>query len=148
MMMFASCMTASLTEFTSTKGYLVATMNTQNQGGCSSCHNQGAGGEHFSLTNQYKDMFAKWQQEVYFTGVFTAALQPDLTYKIVAADTKICNKGKEKENNLGTHPPFNCQQNNSTALNSLKAFVAAVQAKVDAHDPGCTTPPAFAPPSL
>jgi hypothetical protein len=93
-------------------------------------------------------MFAKWQQEVYFTGVFSAALQPDLTYKISAAETKICNKGKEKENNLGTHPPFNCQQNNSTALNSLKAFVTAVQAKVDARDPGCTTPPAFAPPSL
>jgi cytochrome c553 len=147
MMMFASCMSVSLAEFTTTKGYLVATMNTQNNGACTSCHGEGAGGVSFSLANQYKDMFAKWQQEVFFTGVFTPALQGDLTYKIVAAETKICNKGKEKQNSLGTHPTFNCQQNNSTALNALKAFVIAVQAKVDAHDPGCPTPAAFAPPT-
>jgi cytochrome c553 len=148
MMMFASCMTVSLTDFTTAKAYSVANMNTQNQGACTSCHGEGAGGVSFTLTNQYKDMFAKWQQEVYFTGVFSAALQPDLTYKIVPAQTKICNKGKEKENNLGTHPPFNCQQNNSTALNALKTFVDTVQAKVDAHDPTCPSPPAFSNPTM
>jgi hypothetical protein len=146
MKMFASCMTVSLAEFTATKAYQVATMNTQDQGLCVGCHNEGAGGEHFSLTNQYKDMFAKWQQEVYFTGVFSAALQDDLTYKIVAAETKLCNKGNEKKNNLGTHPAFNCQQNNSTALNALKAFVTQVQTKVDMASPACPTPPSFAPP--
>ena len=91
-------------------------------------------------------MFAKWQQEVFFTGVFTAAIQLDNTYKIVAAETKICNKGNEKKNNLGTHPAFNCQQNNSTALNALKAFATIVQTKVDNHDPTCPMP-AFAPPT-
>jgi cytochrome c553 len=146
MMMFAACMSVSLTDFTTGKAYSVANMNTQNQGACTSCHGQGAGGVNFTLTNQYKDMFAKWQEEIYFTGVFSAALQPDLTYKIVAAETKICNKGKEKNNNLGTHPEFNCQQNNSTALNALKAFVTIVQTKVDMHDPTCPTP-AFAMPT-
>jgi len=146
MKMFASCLSVSLTEFNTTKAYQVATLNTQDQGPCHSCHGEGAGGEHFSISNQYKDMFAKWQQEVFFTGVFTASLQSDLTYKIVAAETKICNKGNEKKNNLGTHPAFNCQQNNSTALNALKAFVGQVQMKVDMASPACPTPPAFAPP--
>lgn len=149
-MMFASCMSASLTDYTSTQAYQVANMNTEN-GRCRQCHAPGgAGGQYLGVdaNNQtYKDMFGKWQQEVFFLGVFQPQLQADGTYKIAAAETKICNKGKEKDNNLGTHPTFDCKQNNSTALNDLKAFVTKVQAKVDAKDPSCPTPPAFAPPT-
>ena len=151
-MAFVSCMTVTLDKYTSLQAYQVANMNT-GQGRCSSCHSPGgAGGQWLGtspITNNtptYTDMFAKWQQEVFFTGVFQAQLQPDNTYKIAAADTKICNKGKEKANNLGTHPPFDCAQNNSTALNNLKAFALAVQTKVDMADPTCPAP-AFAAPT-
>jgi hypothetical protein len=92
-------------------------------------------------------MYAKWQQEVFFTGVFQAQLQPDNTYKIGAAESKICNKGKEKANSLGTHPTFDCAQNNSTALNNLKSYVTAVWGRVVAKDPTCG-PAAFAPPTI
>jgi hypothetical protein len=146
-MAFASCMSVSLTEYNTTQAYQVANMNSA-QGRCDSCHSPGgAGGQWLGRQNTYKDMFAKWQQEVFFTGVFQAQLQLDAkTYKIGAAETKICNKGKEKANNLGSHPDFDCTQNNSTALNNLKLFVSQVQAKVDAHDPTCPAP-AFAAPT-
>jgi hypothetical protein len=146
MMMFASCMSVSLAEYHTTKAYQIATMSTQQSGSCLSCHGNGGSGICLSTTNSYMDMLAAWQQKVCFTGLFTPQLQPDLTYKIVAAETKLCNKGNEKANSLGTHPAFNCQQNNSTALNALKAFAALVQAKVDSNDPSCPTPPACAPP--
>jgi cytochrome c553 len=154
-MAFVSCMTISLDEYKSTQAYQVANMNTQNQGRCSSCHSPGgAGGQWLGTSpavnnaNTYTDMFAKWQEEVFFTGVFQAQLQTATnTYKIAAADNKICSKGKEKQMNLGTHPTFDCNQNNSTALNNLKAFVLAVQTKVDMGSVGCPTPAAFAAPT-
>jgi hypothetical protein len=147
-MAFVSCMTVSMTEYTSIKPYLVADMNT-GQGRCGSCHSPGgAGGQWLgnAPNNTYTDMFKKWQEEVFFTGVFQAQRQVDGTYKVAAADTKICNKGKEKANSLGTHPPFDCTQNNSTALNNLKSFATMVQTKVDMADPTCPAP-AFAAPT-
>jgi mono/diheme cytochrome c family protein len=149
-MMFAACISASLTEYTQLQAYQVANMNTEN-GRCRQCHAPGgAGGQYLGVdaNNQtYKDMFGKWQQEVFFLGVFQPQLQGDGTYKIGAAETKICNKGQEKDNNLGTHPTFDCKQNNSLGLTNLKKFVTAVQMKVDMADPTCPTPPAFAPPT-
>jgi hypothetical protein len=152
-MAFASCMSVSLTEYTTTKAYQVANLNT-GQGRCSSCHSPGGAGGQWLGTSPivnnaatYTDMLAKWQQEVFFTGVFQAQLQTDGVYKIAAADTKICNKGKEKANNLGTHPPFDCAQNGNAALTALKLFATQVQAKVDAADPACPAP-AFAAPTL
>lgn len=149
-MAFVGCMTApaSITDYTTTgtQAYQIALLNT-NQGRCYSCHSPGgAGGQWLGISNQYKDMYAKWQEEVFFTGVFQAQLQPDNTYKIAAAETKICNKGKEKANNLGTHPTFDCTQNNSTGLNNLKGYAAAVWARVAAKDPTCG-PAAFASPT-
>jgi hypothetical protein len=149
-MAFVGCMTApaSLTDYTTLQAYLVANLNTQ-QGRCNSCHSPGgAGGQWLGTTptNTYKDMYAKWQEEVFFTGVFQAKIQPDNSYKIGSADTKICNKGKEKANSLGNHPTFDCQQNNGTALAALKSFATAVQGRVDAHDATCGAP-AFAVPT-
>src|SRR5262249_46384306 len=98
------------------------------------------------ITNNNLDMFKKWQEEGFFTGGFQAQLQTNRTYKIAAADAKICAKGKEKENNLGTHPVFDCLQNSGTALNNLKAFAGKVWTKVEMNDPSCPAP-AFAPPT-
>jgi hypothetical protein len=152
-MAFVGCMKApaSLTDYvaTGTQAYQIALLTTQ-QGRCYSCHSPGgAGGQWLGISNNKAAqdlMYGKWQQEVFFTGVFQAQLQPDNTYKIAAAETKICNKGKEKMNSLGTHPPFDCAQNNSTGLNNLKAFAAKVQARVEAKDPTCAAP-AFATPT-
>jgi hypothetical protein len=144
-MAFVACMKEA--DFTQLQAYQVANMNSD-RGRCSSCHSPGgAGGQWLGQQNQYKDMFAKWHEEIFFTGVFQAQIQVDRTYKIAAAETKLCNKGREKENSLGTHPVYDCLQNNSLALNNLKAFAAKVQGMVDAKDPTCITPPAFAPPS-
>jgi cytochrome c553 len=149
-MAFVGCMQApaSIAEYTTLQAYQVANINTA-QGRCSSCHSPGgAGGQWLGIANQYKDMLAKWQQEVFFTGVFQAQIQPDNTYKIGAAETKICNKGLEKDNNLGTHPEFNCLQGNAaTALTNLKSYVTAVWGRVVAKDPTCL-PAAFAPPTI
>lgn len=145
-MAFVACMTTSLTDYTQLQAYQVANLQSLN-GRCYSCHEPGGpGGQYLGQRNQYKDMFAKWQEEVFFTGVFQAQIQLDRTYKIAAAEVKICAKGKEKENNLGTHPPFDCTQNGSLALNNLKAFAKKVQDRVDARDPTCPAP-AFSPPT-
>ncbi|HEY0193440.1 MAG TPA: hypothetical protein VGC42_20125 [Kofleriaceae bacterium] len=145
---FVGCMQApaSLTDYTTLQAYQVANMKT-NSGTCYSCHEPGgAGGQYLGTGNKYQDMYGKWQQQVFFTGVFQASLQGDGTYKIIPAQTKICNKGKEMENSLGEHPPFDCQQNNGTALKNLTDFVTKVQARVDAKDPTCAAP-AFATPT-
>jgi mono/diheme cytochrome c family protein len=152
-MAFVGCMKApaSLTDYVTagTQAYQIAQLNTQ-QGRCYSCHSPGgAGGQWLGIANNKAAqdlMYGKWQEEVFFTGVFQAQIQPDNTYKIAAAETKICNKGKEKANSLGTHPAFDCTQNNSTGLNNLKAFVAKVQARVEAKDPTCAAA-AFASPT-
>jgi len=143
--------TAAKTAYTATgtQAYQIALLNTQ-QGRCYSCHSPGgAGGQWLGIANNATAqnlMYGKWQQEVFFTGVFQAQIQGDNTYKIGAADSKICNKGKEKANSLGTHPTFDCTQNNSTGLNNLKAFVTLVQGLVDNKDPSCG-PAQFAPPT-
>ncbi|HEX3478567.1 MAG TPA: hypothetical protein VHT91_26275 [Kofleriaceae bacterium] len=152
-MAFVGCMNAAaaMTAYTATgtQAYQVALLNTQ-QGRCYSCHSPGgAGGQWLGISNNKTAqdlMYGKWQQEVFFTGVFQAQIQGDNTYKIAAADTKICNKGKEKQNSLGTHPTFDCTQNNSTALNNLKAFATLVQGLVDSKDPTCG-PAQFAAPT-
>jgi putative hemolysin len=147
-MIFAGCMATVETLFTQTQAYQVANLQTQNNGRCNSCHSPGgAGGLWLGPTNtatQISTMFNKWQEEVFFTGVFQAQIQPTTppVYKIAAAENKLCLKGTEKQNNLGSHPAFDCRQNNSTALNNLKNFITQVQTKVDAG--GCGTP-AFKP---
>lgn len=152
-MAFVGCMNApaAMTAYTATgtQAYQIALLTTQ-QGRCYSCHSPGgAGGQWLGIANNATAqmlMYGKWQQEVFFTGVFQAQLQPDNTYKIAAADTKICNKGKEKANSLGTHPTFDCTQNNSTGLNNLKAFATLVQGLVEKMDPTCG-PAQFATPT-
>jgi hypothetical protein len=142
-MAFAACMSVSETEYTATQAYQVANMNSNN-GRCTSCHNGSAGGVNFTNTNAYKDMFSKWQQELTFYGIFQPAAPAAAggNYTIAAAEAKLCNKGTEKQNNLGTHPQYDCKQNNSTALNNLKTFITQVQAKVGTA--ACPTP-AFKP---
>jgi hypothetical protein len=153
-MAFVGCMNApaSLTDYVATgsQAYQIALLNNQ-QGRCYSCHSPGgAGGQWLGISNNKAAqdlMYGKWQEEVFFTGVFQAQFQSATgTYTIGAAESKICNKGKEKANSLGTHPTFDCAQNNSAGLNNLKAFVAKVQARVDAKDPTCG-PAQFAPPT-
>lgn len=140
-MIFAGCMATLQAAYTQTQAYQIANLNTTNNGRCYSCHEPGgAGGIYLGRANNYIDMFNKWQEEVFFTGVFQAQIQPGTppTFKIGAAESKLCNKGTEKQNNLGTHPAFDCRQNNSTALNQFKAFITQVQTKIDAG--GCGTP--------
>jgi hypothetical protein len=140
-MAFVACLKASKAEFTQLAVPQVANMQTA-QGRCNSCHAPGgAGGLWLGPADP---MFLKWQEEVFFTGVFQAQIQADRTYKIAGAETKLCNKGTEKDRSLGTHPEFDCQQ--GEALDALKAFAIAVQAKVDARDPLCGAPE-FAPPT-
>jgi hypothetical protein len=153
-MAFVGCMSApaAMTAYvaTGTQAYQIALLNTA-QGRCYSCHSPGgAGGQWLGIANNKAAqdlMYGKWQQEVFFTGVFQAQLQSGTNiYKVAAAETKICNKGQEKANSLGTHPPFDCKQNNSTGLNNLKAFATLVQGLVDNHDPTCG-PAQFAAPT-
>jgi len=145
MLLFVSCMAGSLTEYNATEAWQIANMYAI-QGPCNSCHGDGAGGPWLSARNGYKDMFYAWLQEVHFGEIFTVQLRPDLTYQVVVAEARICNKGTEKANNLGTHPAFDCLQNNAIA--NLEAFAALVQAKVDRGDPSCRMPPAFDPPGF
>jgi len=142
-MAFAACLSVSLQEYNDTQAYQVANMNTE-RGRCRQCHNGGAGGMWLDSTNNYEVMFNKWQEEIFLVGTFQANLQGDNTYKIVAAETKICNKGLEKDMSLGTHPSFDCQKNNGTNLLNLKTFVDQMNAKQLAG--GCPAP-AFKPPT-
>lgn len=151
-MAFVGCMSApaAMTAYTATgtQAYQIAQLNTQ-QGRCYSCHSPGgAGGQWLGIANTAAAqmlMYGKWQQEVFFTGVFQAQLQSGTNvYKIAAAETKICNKGKEKDNSLGTHPSFDC--NSGTGLANLKAFATLVQGLVDNHDATCG-PAQFAAPT-
>lgn len=143
-MKFAACLSVSLTEYQQTQAYQIANLNSAN-GRCYSCHNQGAGGSFFDIAQNYQVMFNKWQEEVFFYGTFVSAVQngPTVTYKVGAAETKICAKGTEKARNAGTHPEFNCLQNNGTAMNRLKQFVDQVNAKMAA---GTCPAPGFKPP--
>ena len=136
-MAFAACIGVSLTEYNDTQAYEVANMNTD-RGRCRQCHNGGAGGMWLDSTQNYELMFNKWQEEIFLVGVFQPNLQGDNTYKIAAAETKICNKGLEKDMSLGTHPSFDCQQNNGTNLQALKTFVDQMNAKQLAG--GCPAP--------
>ena len=146
-MQFAACLSVSQTEYQQTQAYQIANLNS-GQGRCYSCHNQGAGGSLFDISNNYNRMFNKWQEEVFFYGVFLSAAQTQntpITFKIAAAEQKICAKGTEKARNAGTHPEFNCQQNNGTALNNLKNFIQLVNTK--AETPGACPTPAFKAPT-
>jgi hypothetical protein len=144
MMQWAQCLSVSEAEFESTQAYRVAQMNTEN-GRCDGCHNDGAGGVIMRPQAQKADMLLHWQEEVFVIGAFSPQIQTGTTpatYKMIAAEAKYCAKGQEKENNLGTHPSFNCDQ---TGLQNLKDFVTAVQTKLTAGQ--CGTPPAFADPT-
>jgi hypothetical protein len=147
-MQWASCLSVSATEYTTTKAYAIADMNTDS-GRCYSCHEPGgAGGAYWGKNNNYMDMLAKWQQQVFITGAFQAQAQSgtSITYKMAVAENKICSKGMEQANSEGTHPAFDCMQNvdGVVALDALTAFAVQVQAKADMPG-GCPTP-AFADP--
>jgi hypothetical protein len=143
-MSFVACMTQA--DYTQLQAYQVANMQTD-RGRCYSCHSPGgAGGEWLGIQNQNLDMLEKWREEVFFTGVFQAKLTGGI-HTIIPAENKICLKGTEKERSSGTHPEFDCQQNGGLALNNLKAFATKVQGMVEARDPACITPAAFAPPT-
>ena len=139
MMQWAQCLSVSLAEYEATQAYTVSNMGSEN-GQCQQCHYAGAAGLLLLNNGQREKMLGHWQEEVFLQGVFTARIQPTTpaTYKMEAAETKFCNKGLEKENNLGTHPSFNCNQN---GLTRLKEFTTQVQAKLDAG--ACGTPAAF-----
>ena len=143
MMQWAQCLSVSQAEYEATQAYNVANMQSES-GACRQCHNLGAGGTLLMPQGQRLDMLSHWQEEVFLQGVFTPAIQAGspVTYKMVAAEGKFCGKGLEKENNQGTHPSFNCQQN---GLNQLKEFVTQVTAKMDAG--ACGTPAAFKEPT-
>jgi hypothetical protein len=142
-MAFAACLSVSLTEYNDTQAYQIANMNTD-RGRCYSCHEPGgAGGAYWGRLNNYEDMLGKWQEEVFFIGAFQPQLQANNTYTIAAAENKICAKGQEKDNSLGTHPSFDCQQNNGTNLQNLKTFVDQMNTKLGAA--GCPAPAFKAP---
>ena len=139
MMQWAQCLSVSLAEYEATQAYTVANMQSEN-GQCLACHYAGAAGLVLLNNGQREKMLGHWQEEVFLQGVFTARIQPTTppTYKMEAAETKFCNKGLEKNNNQGTHPEFNCNQNGMTRL---KNFATQIQAKIDAGQ--CGTPAAF-----
>jgi cytochrome c553 len=153
-MAWAACLSVSQTEYASTKAYDVANMNSSN-GRCNSCHSPGgAGGAYWGPKSEngmdnWLNMLGKWQQEVFITGVFQAQAQPTnpVTYKMAVASSKICAKGTEQDNNLGTHPSFNCMQtvNGQKPLDNLNAFLGLIETKVNTA--GACPTPAFAPPS-
>jgi mono/diheme cytochrome c family protein len=147
-MQFSSCMGVSQTEYTNTQAYQIANVNSD-RGDCASCHNQGAGGSFFDRAQNYTVMFNKWQEEIPFYGVFLAVPQAGtpLTYKIGVNETKICNKGREQAQSLGTHPSFNCAGTAMTnALTRLKQFVDQVNVK--AATPGACPTAAFKPSTI
>ncbi|MEJ7601499.1 MAG: hypothetical protein WKG01_26580 [Kofleriaceae bacterium] len=141
-MQWAQCLSVSEAEYEATGAYQISNMQTE-VGNCASCHGGGPGGFLAMGTgqNQRKAMLLHWQEEVFIQGVFAANFSA-ATYTVGAAENKICNKGNEKDNNLGTHPSFNCNQD---GLNRLKEFTTQVQAKLTAG--GCGTPPAFKEPT-
>ena len=148
---WASCMSIAQTQYLSDQAYQIANMNTQD-GRCYSCHEPGgAGGAYWGQepinNNQptYLTMWTKWQEQVFITGAFeaTAQVTTPVTYKMAVAQQKICNKGTELENNTGTHPTFDCNQNNGLALQNLAKYQTDVQGLLDA---GMCPAPAFAPP--
>ena len=145
-MQWAACLSVSATEFTATKAYAVADMNSEN-GRCYSCHEPGgAGGAYWGKNNAYLDMLGKWQTELFITGTFQAQAVSGtpVKYKMTTAQSKICAKGTEKDNNAGTHPSFDCNQqvDGVNAMTALATFTTQVQAKADA---GTCPTAAFAP---
>ena len=145
---WAACLSISQTEFTTTKAYAIADMQTDS-GRCYSCHEPGgAGGAYWGRNNQYLDMLSKWQTEVFITGAFqaqTVSTGGTVSYKMAVASNKICSKGKEQDNSAGTHPKFDCNQNvdGVVVLDAMASFATMVQAKADAH--ACPTPAFLAP---
>jgi hypothetical protein len=144
---FAACMSISQTEYTTDQAYMIANMNTED-GRCYSCHEPGgAGGAYWGIANNYLTMWTKWQEQVFITGAFEASAQATnpVTYQMVTAQQKICDKGTELQNNTGTHPTFDCNQTvgGVQPLTTLDKYRQDVQAKEDA---GTCPAPAFAPP--
>jgi len=142
LMQWAQCLSVSEAEYEATAAYSISNMQS-NDGACSACHSGGPGGFLAMGTGEAvrKAMLEHWQEEVFIQGVFSAKLVTGV-YKIEAAETKICSKGKEKEENRGTHPEFDCNQN---GLTRLKDFATQVQAKLDTG--ACGTPAAFRAPT-
>ncbi len=140
---WAACLSVSQTEFTTTKAYAIADMQTEN-GRCYSCHEPGgAGGAYWGRNNQYLDMLSKWQTEVFITGAFqaqTVSTGGTVSYTMAVASNKICSKGKEQDNSAGTHPKFDCNQNvdGVVVLDAMASFTTMVQAKADSG--ACPTP--------
>jgi hypothetical protein len=143
MQKFAGCMDTSLAEWRDPAAYNIARINT-GQGQCRSCHNAGAAGYWADNTNNYDDMHKMAQQQLFFTALFSTApvAGTPVTYKVIANKTKLCAKGKERQNNTGTHPTYDCNNNNS--MTNLELFVEKVNAKLAA---GVCGVPGFKPPT-
>lgn len=144
LMQWAQCLSVSLTEYEATAAYQISNMQSEN-GACQSCHNGAAGGFLAMGTGQNarRAMLEHWQEEVLIQGMFSASLNAG-SYKVGAAEAKICAKGREKDENRGTHPEFNCNQQ---GLTNLKNFATQIQAKLDAVPATCGTPAAFREPT-
>ena len=144
MQKFAGCMATSVTDWETEKAYKIAQTDSS-QGNCLSCHNGGAGGFYADNTNTYVKMFERTQEQIFFYGLFATVSIPGApsTFAVIANETKLCNKGKVREANTGTHPSYNCNINGQ--ITSLKSFVAKINAKVLT---GTCGTPGFRPPAI
>ena len=144
MQKFAGCMAASVTDWETEKAYKIAQTNSA-QGVCTACHTGGAGGFYADNANTYVVMFERNQEQLFFTGMFSTMAMPGTptTYAVIANETKLCAKGKERTTGTGTHPTYNC--NNNGQMTSLKSFVDKINAKVLT---GTCGTPGFRPPAI
>ncbi len=129
MQKFAGCMAASVTDWETEKAYKIAQTNSA-QGVCTACHTGGAGGFYADNAKTYVTMFERNQEQLFFNGMFATMAVPGTptTFTVIANETKLCAKGKERGAGTGTHPSYNCSQNGQ--MTSLKSFVDKINAKV------------------
>ncbi|MBP9087390.1 MAG: hypothetical protein KBG15_14800 [Kofleriaceae bacterium] len=144
MQKFAGCMAVSVLDWETEKAYKIAQTNSA-QGVCTACHTGGAGGFYADNANTYVKMFERNQEQLFFTGMFSTVAVPGTptTYAVIANETKLCAKGKERATGTGTHPTYNCSNNGQ--ITSLKAFVDKINAKVAT---GTCGTPGFRPPAI
>jgi hypothetical protein len=140
---WAACMSVSVSDYMDTTAYSVVDIVTDH-GTCDACHEPaGAGGAWWGRGDNYMTMLHKWREEKFMSAAFVPALasQNPIRYRMQVNDQKICDKGHELENNLGTHPAFDCNANGE--MDNMKAFAVQVQIHQDQHL--CPTPIAYAP---
>ncbi len=138
---WASCLSISLADLTQTQANLIASM-TSDDGRCDSCHDGGgAGGALFSADAQ--TMLTGWQSPVFMPAVFVPVGQGNGTFQMQVATAKLCAKGTELANDVGTHPGYDCNQmvQSVVPIQAMDTFRAAVQNKLDTNQ--CPPPVTF-----